>query len=358
MRFGALGDAVILTVLIRAVHARTGKPVDVVGSGAYTRDLLQGQPGMGEVHFITSRRTPYWLNPRKIEIVRALRQREPGPVWWGHDAGNSGLDLLERAGWSSDLVCRAGDCPGVAHENFSDHMRRFAQMTPRAVQGRVPELPDDFLPVPFLAVSAQMRADLERWLAARGLSDRPLILVQAGNKRTMRSRMRSRNRASNSKYWPEAHWAEVLRGLRDAHPQHALLLLGVPNEVPLNDDILALARVSDAYNVADDLPVRRLMALAARSEGLVTVDSGPGHVAAAVGCSAVVMFGKANLEFYTPRGPGAIVISLQRQVNGAFSMLGLTPRDVLEGWARMLAGKRAAQMTSEPQASSAQRQFS
>ncbi len=348
IRFGALGDTVILTVLIRALHARFGAPVDVLGSGAYTRDLLHGQPGVGQVHFVTSRHTPYLFNRPKIEIVQALRGRAPGPTWWGHVAGNSGLDLLDRAGWSRDLVCRASDCPGLPDDNFSDYLRRFAAMTPAAVSEQAPTLPIDFPAVPSLTIDAEMRSDLERWLVNRNLADRPLILVQAGNKRTMRPRLRSRRRASNTKYWPEADWAEVLRGLRESHPEHALLLLGVPNEASLNEDILTLAKVSDAYNVARELPLRRLMALAARADGLITVDSGPGHVAAAVGGAVVVLFGKANPTFYAPRGPGACVISLQRELEGEPSMLALTPRDVLDGWQRMRAAKQSCGAAHEP----------
>jgi hypothetical protein len=37
VRFGALGDMVILTVLIRHLYARFGQPVDILASGAWTR---------------------------------------------------------------------------------------------------------------------------------------------------------------------------------------------------------------------------------------------------------------------------------------------------------------------------------
>ena len=48
VRFAAFGDAVLLTPLIRQLHARFGSPVDLLSSGPWTQPLLQGQPGVGE----------------------------------------------------------------------------------------------------------------------------------------------------------------------------------------------------------------------------------------------------------------------------------------------------------------------
>ena len=70
----------------------------------------------------------------------------------------------------------------------------------------------------------QQRADLAAWLRVRRLEGRPFIAVQMGNKRTMRRGLR--RLAVNSKYWPKARWAEVLRHVRRRHPRHALVLLG------------------------------------------------------------------------------------------------------------------------------------
>ena len=47
VRFGAMGDMVILTAAIRALHQRFGSPIDVACSGRWVRPLLEGQPGVG-----------------------------------------------------------------------------------------------------------------------------------------------------------------------------------------------------------------------------------------------------------------------------------------------------------------------
>ena len=58
-----------------------------------------------------------------------------------------------------------------------------------------------------LEVTPAQRADL-RLAAGAGSRGSPLILVQIGNKRTMRRGLR--RLAVNNKYWPNERWAEVL----------------------------------------------------------------------------------------------------------------------------------------------------
>lgn len=69
---------------------------------------------------------------------------------------------------------------------------------------------------------------------------------------------------------------------------------------------MALARaVSDprVRDVAGDLPLRRLLALLALGHSLVSLDTGPAHVAAALGCPVVVLAGTADPRRNRPLGP-------------------------------------------------------
>ena len=66
---------VLITALIRALHARFGEPVDIVTSGPWSIPLLEGQPGVGEILCVRSRKTPYWLAPDQHRVVRRLRSR-------------------------------------------------------------------------------------------------------------------------------------------------------------------------------------------------------------------------------------------------------------------------------------------
>ena len=80
VRFAALGDTVLLTVLLDGLARRLGRPLDVLTSGAWARTLLEAQPYVRAVRTVTSRKRPYLLTPSQWEAVGWLR-RHRGPIW-------------------------------------------------------------------------------------------------------------------------------------------------------------------------------------------------------------------------------------------------------------------------------------
>jgi len=75
------------------------------------------------------------------------------------------------------------------------------------------------------------------------------------------------------------------------------------------------------------------VALLARADALISVDSGPAHAAAAVGCPQVVLFGKALPSLYRPWGTaGAEVKVLCGRIDGEPDMLGIGVSDVIAAW--------------------------
>jgi heptosyltransferase-3 len=333
VRCGAFGDMVLITSLIRSLANRFGSEVDVLTSGPWSEPLLRGQPGVGEIFSVRSRKSPYWLSADQRRVVNRLRARGTGPTWCcdGNDAARS---LLTRAGIGDNLIVDVSDHPLLPGEHATEQWLRLGKLLPPAVQRWEGAASEDSEPTAGgcrLEVSERQRSDVKAWLRARGLQSAPLIAIQVGNKRTMRRGLR--RLAANAKYWPNEHWAAVLRHVRQRQPLHAILLLGTGPEYRLNQEIMALAQVERVFNVADDLPVPRLVALLARVEGLITVDSGPAHVAAAVGCPVVVLFGKASPSLYRPWGTeGADVKLLTGQLKGEPSMLGIDTNAVNAAW--------------------------
>jgi ADP-heptose:LPS heptosyltransferase len=332
MRCGAFGDMVLLTALLRQLHLRFGEPADLISSGPWSVPLLKGQPGVGEIFIIRSRKSPFWLSPRQQVLAKWLRARGAGPTWFC-DPGEVGRSLLRRGGIPDSYVCEDSAMPWLPGEHFVDRWIRFAQMTPPAFEGRLPAAASTVPRAAALELSTAASAALERWLARRGLSDRALLLVQAGNKRTMR--LGARRRVSNTKYWPEERWAAVIRAMRAERPQHAILLMGVPQEHALNAEIASLANVSNVHNVADDLPIPVLLPLLARASGLVSVDTGPAHAAAALGCPTVALFGASDPKLYRPGGVNTPAVVLSGEIDGHRSMLGISAQEVISAWRRL-----------------------
>jgi heptosyltransferase-2/heptosyltransferase-3 len=337
---------VLMTVAIRRLNERSGQLVDVLGSGQWTRPLLQGQPGVGDLYLMGSRHRPYGLAPDQWRLVESLRRRGAGPTWLFDPENDKTLWLLRRAGWHDAQLIgldRLADIPG---EHFCDRWWRFAQLEPPSC-GAVPQgwegggatAVAPRTAVPHLQVPPSAGAQLDSWLAPLGVVQRPFILIQVGNKRTMRRGL-DWQRPSNTKYWPEAHWASVLRDLRQLHQRHALLLLGAGHEAALNDQILALAGVSDAYNLAPHMTVERLMALCERATGMISVDTGPAHVAAALSCPILALFDSHEKRLmYEPRGPAGPAACLTGG-EAAPSLQGILPEQVLAAWNRMITSER------------------
>lgn len=323
---------VLLTALIRVLHAEFRAPVDIVTSGSWSAPLLRGQPGVGEIFTVRSRKTPYWMSIDQQQVVRQLRARGLGPTWFC-DADAAARPMLERAGIPGQYIVDVKDHPLLPGEHATQQWRRLAQIMPGAVTAARANI-DAVHPGCYLEVTPVQRTQLSAWLEPRGLADQPLILMQIGNKRTMRRG--PRRLAVNNKYWPNERWAEVLRYLRQRHPQHALVLLGTGPEFQLNQELASLAGIGGVHNIADDLPIPRLLSLLDRADGLVTVDSGPAHAAAAVGCPQVVLFGKALPSLYRPWGTaGADVQLLTGLIDGEPDMLGIDASSVITAWSAL-----------------------
>ena len=330
VRFGALGDMVLLTPMIQRLQQRFGVPVDLVSSGSWTRPLLEGQPGIGDIMLVGSRRRPYLLSPDQQRLVRWLRERGPTPTWFAHPH-DVGRDLLRRGQVPDEFVCDFTHV--IPGEHDADRWARFADDTP-TVLGQT--LPPPALPRPshaFLQVTPAMLGELQPWLHRHGLAGQSLIAIQAGNKRTMRAW--NRRRVTNKKYWPEERWAEVIRAVRHDCPHSAIVLLGVPQESALNDDIMRAAGVTNIHNVANDLPVPILVALLERTDSMISVDTGPAHVAAAVGCPVVTLFADADPARYRPGGRDSSSVVLQGHVDDQPNILGIDAARVIAAWREM-----------------------
>jgi len=340
VRFGAMGDMVIVLGLIEALHRRFGVPVDVVSSGGWTKPLLEGQSGVGNLHLIRSRRTPYALSPQQWHLVDTLRQRGAGPVWLC-EAGVHARKLLTRAGVAPEWVVEADThCPRFPSEPNLDRWLRFAQLSPAALPGLAPLDAGAMvrnIAWPPLRVLPEWRSDLKAWLQDRGLAERPLVLLQAGNKRTMRW-WAHRQRASNSKYWPEERWAAVIEALLRRDSRLVVVLLGVPAEASLNEDIASLVQSDRVVNVARELPIPRLLALQEHALGMISVDTGPAHSAAALDCPLVVLFGQVNVDRWAPRSPRGAVQVLTGSRGTGDGILGIAVQDVEEAWDRLQDG--------------------
>jgi heptosyltransferase-2/heptosyltransferase-3 len=201
------------------------------------------------------------------------------------------------------------DCMLRTGEHWIDRWLRFGATTPDAFAAtpatRVSDLPD----APRLIIGPSDRADLQAWLTGHQLADTPLVLLQPGNKRTLK-----RGRAGqpgDDKHWPLANWTGLIHALLARDPAIGIILCGAPREAAMLRTIAAAACSPRVFAAGDELPLRRLLALCECAAAMISIDTGPGQAAAALGCPLVVLYGAQPPSLWQPRSPtGSSVITL------------------------------------------------
>jgi len=336
IRFGAMGDMVLLIPMLKALQHRYGNSCDLVSSGPWTSPLMQRVPACGSLKILTSRRAPYLLNRSQHQLVRWLRARPAGPVYV-FEPDEKTHWLLQRGGVRPEWICSLRDLPRLPGENILQHALRLAGQTPEALRNvsgisLVPERAPNARP----DLTTTDRNDCAEWLAQLQIAGAPLVLVQPGNKKTMRRGRRQR--ATNVKYWPEAAWAKVIRAVRETLPASRVLICGSAQEHDLAAAIQQQSGCDGIVNSCGDLPIPRLLALQETAHSMISVDTGPAHCAAAMGCPLVVMFARIDPVLYAPTPTTAPVRLVVPPGNSADApMISITPETVVSAWRELIA---------------------
>jgi len=310
IRFGRIGDMVLQTPLLHLLHRRYGQPCRLVTSGSWTGELLRGCADVGEIWQLRSRHAPFLLSPERWRLALALR-RSTGPIYVSEDATRQlpKIRRLLRAARvpAQRCVFLADDQAPPVH--WVDRSLRLGTMTPPAFDAsRFPFSPEYCRSAPRLFLNADDRADRNAWLRQHGIVSRPLVLIQVGNKRAMKW---GRTRGEDSKSWPIAAWAQLLRAIRARMPNACILLCGSTAEEPLLVQIRSAAQVNGVNVATRELPLRRLLALMETAHSMISVDTGPSHMAAAVGCPSIVLYGAESKAAWSRRSPcGRPIIEL------------------------------------------------
>ena len=321
------------TPLFHLLSKRFGQPCRLLTSGAWSSQLFASDPDVGEIWQLHHRHRPIIASPERWRLIGALRRHE-GPVYVSEDASrhvSQTRRLLKLAGIDQARCLYLVDQP-TENEHWVERLLAFGASTPRSIRsGDFPVRAEDLLSAPRLHVDSAARADRESWLREKGFSGRPLVLVQIGNKRAGRWRA---GRKVDAKAWPMDRWIALLQFMRNSLPDACLLLCGSQNESTMLRQI-GSASGSGAEIATSDLPLRRLMALMEMAHSMVAVDTGPAHMAAAMGCPLVVLYGNESPKVWGRRSPaGKPVIELGGAPHVVASEIPLG--DVIESWHSLL----------------------
>jgi lipopolysaccharide heptosyltransferase I len=139
-----------------------------------------------------------------------------------------------------------------------------------------------------LPASAAVEARMEEWLAAAGLKPhRRLVVLNPGAGRT-------------AKRWPVEHFATLARRLAHEADADAVVAWGPGEEGAAR----AVVECSGTARLAPPTDLDALLALFRRASVVVAADTGPLHLAAALGTPCVGLYGPTTAERNGPYGQG------------------------------------------------------
>lgn len=287
-----LGDVVLTTPLLRELRrAQPRARVTVVATPAGV-EALRGLPWVDE-HVAYDKRGADRGVAGFLRLARSLRRVRFHVGIAAQRSARTGLLLSlarvpERVGFQG-APGRWAYTRRVPWLRGEHAVRRYLELS-RAVGGD-PARAD---PRPELAVSEASRENVARLLQSRGVSaGEPILVVAPGS-------------VWGTKRWTAEGFAELVRAVRSRGLR--AVLVGSSGERSLCATILESAG-GHGVSVAGETSVADLAALVARARAVVANDSGPAHVASAVGTPVVTIFGPTVPAFgFVPWGDSTRVV--------------------------------------------------
>ncbi len=279
VRVGALGDTLMATPLVRFLHKLHPRAeIDFLCS-ELAAPLLELNPGLAHLLPLKGRNTPLALSIEKRRLVRRMRARD-------YDLAI----LLESAPRYRILVAGAGPRQIRSFEETPFAPSLHAIMNNLRVAGihdwQAEDLDMDLRLAPEdEAAAARMLQDLSKPLIAVHIGWGPL-----GRKRDQARRLRG---------WDLTNFADLILALLQ-HGAGSVILTGSAEDAKDTQTLRRKIHDGRVHTIAGRTRVREMAAVIQKSDLLISVDSGPCHIAAALGTPLVVLWGPGRLEQTRP----------------------------------------------------------
>ncbi len=342
LNLGGLGDIVMMRPLLLALRSRF--PAAKITLLTLDRSASAARL-LPELDAVESLAVRYKL-PTPLAALRGLLtllrlRKERFPLLLNQLAVSSpwGRRKLRFLNWILEPGFSAGrcieDCPGLYDAPIYEREvedRSEVDLSLRLLEplGLRPAGRNITFPVP---PEDSAWADAE--LCRRGLAGRFLIGLNPGSFRP-------------SRRWPLERWLELARRMRARYPEAGFVVTTGPGEEKLSE---ALGSGERTWTPGGALSAGQLAALLAKLSVYVTNDTGPMHLAAAVGTRVAAIFGPSDIVRFTPAVPRAMVRVVRADSAGCFRpcydfecadprcLSDITPEAVLEAVEALRGGK-------------------
>ncbi len=280
VRVSAIGDVIHgIPVLCALREAYPSAFLAWVAEGTMG-DVLDGHPALDELVRVPRR---WWKSPREVWRMRQRLRKmrfdiaidlqcltKSAVTAWLSGAprriGKSGADGRELSPWFNNELVE----PGGTHvlEHYLSMLRPLG-IESATVQFNLPERAAD-------------AEDAEQFLQRSGLAGRRFAVLNPGA-------------GWPSKIWPADRYGALARHLRDVHGVASVAAWGLESELPLAETIVATS--GGHAQLAPPTTMLQLASLCRRAALFVGSDTGPMHLAVAVGTPAISMHGPSRADW-------------------------------------------------------------
>ncbi len=151
--------------------------------------------------------------------------------------------------------------------------------------------------------TALVEADAPTWQTVDRVDDlpvpkaltgvpRPLIVAHAGTSH------------GDAKRWPDAQWKHALKAIADDGA--SIAFVGLSADAPLARKLAS--EVPNLIDLTDETTLELLMGTLRTADLLISVDSGPAHLARALGSRVVALHGPTDVALHGPGDPSCVAL--------------------------------------------------
>jgi ADP-heptose:LPS heptosyltransferase len=303
VRIGAVGDVLMATPLVSAI--RKTFPDSYIGflTSEYAMPLFQYNREVNALYSIKHRKLPYWLSREKQRLTGEMKKKKWDAIF-----------LLESNPIFASLIKKFN----------AEAIYGFKGETSGYLTNSIPFSPYSHVISNFLKLGS---------LLGKGLNEYPMKLYwddNAANKvKTMLNKLpdnypkiaihagfgpsgKKGRKAVGVKSWPIERFREAIIRLNKKIGA-SFVLTGTGEEFATNESIIKGLKFP-ALNLAGKTTIPELGALLNEMDMLISIDSSPAHIAAAVGTPLIVLWGPAIETKMRPVSLNSPVIVINKHI--------------------------------------------
>lgn len=274
IRAGRLGDTVWGTTVIEPIRAFLGEQtrIDIIVARGM-RALFEHDPRIETIFEIEHRNMPLPFSPTKLSVLRKSLQH-PYDLVVNLEMSSHFTSLMRYIRAARKISAGVLPPPVPPFDDIRHNVNFYRYVLSQGVPANLCQIA-----APSLRFSEQID------IAALIGNTNDYLCLHPGNSMLARGKPALRS-------WPESHWREMVLQISRYLPALQIVLIGEKSERALSEAVAA--NIPGIINLVGRTSLQQLMAVLARSHALVTTDTGPAHVAAALATPVIAIFGPSD----------------------------------------------------------------